>query len=195
MKCVLCEGFSLAVFCKKCYQNLLHISPSSREIDGFKIYTFYHFSDVDFLLRAKYYAIGSRVYRALARRANEYFSHHFSDTISALKQDLGEIFSAGIDCRPKNGYSHVACILREFRRNFHPLFGELRAQNPVQYAGQSLAFRLANKKNYRYDAGAKNLVIFDDIITTGTSILEARDIVQNAGSNVLFAVALCDANL
>ena len=37
------------------------------------------------------------------------------------------------------------------------------------------------------------VILVDDIVTTGTTILEARDTLQKAGTRVLFALVLADA--
>ena len=33
----------------------------------------------------------------------------------------------------------------------------------------------------------------DDVITTGTSMLEARDVITKGGGNFLYGITLCDA--
>ncbi|SQC36255.1 purine/pyrimidine phosphoribosyltransferase [Helicobacter fennelliae] len=44
-----------------------------------------------------------------------------------------------------------------------------------------------------YSAKAKDVMIVDDIITTGTSFGEAIDVCQRSGARVHFGIALCDA--
>ena len=189
MRCLICERFSFKIICNKCFASFLTPTPKTRLIDDFKIYTFYSYSEIDFLLESKYHDIGSRIYPILARSAAKYFLPNFT-----LNESY-KIYGVGIDApiKRKKAYSHVACILKEFSSKITPLYTELKAQNNIKYAGQTLAFRKANKKLYRYGAGVKDLIIFDDIITSGTSMLEAREVIIKGGGNPLFGIALSDA--
>lgn len=183
MRCIVCESLSFRAVCGGCINTI--IAPSIRIVEDFKIYTFYIYSDIDFLMATKYSEIGSRVYSALSHAAATGFMETWN---------LDGIVSVGIDCRPRRvSYSHVACIMRAFRKCFSPLYGQLHAKNVVQYAGKSLKFRQENRRNLVFNAGECDVVIIDDIITTGTSMLEARDVIKENGGNPLFGIALCDA--
>ena len=186
MICVVCERLSIRCICKKCQEVFLRIYPTSRTEGRIKVYSFYRYEDISFLLKSKYYAIGSRVYKILAQKIAQYFFEKNG------KQPC-KIFSVGIDDVIKNGYSHTSIILHAFRKSFTPIYGELRARNSIQYAGKSLEFRKNNPKGLCYCSGARDLVVFDDIITTGTSMLEAHEVISANGGNFLYGITLCDA--
>ncbi len=187
MRCVLCQKLSLSAICKPCQDQYLSITPQIRVLEDIKIYSFYPLSHVDMLIASKYHTIGSRIYKILSERAAQYFAKSWN-------HELSEIYSLGIDCPiAKGAYSHTAIILHSFRRLFKPIYHELRAQNPVKYAGKSLEFRKNNPRNLCYQSGQKTCVVLDDVITTGTSMLEARDAIRKGGGEFLFGIALCDA--
>ncbi|WP_158654733.1 MULTISPECIES: phosphoribosyltransferase [unclassified Helicobacter] len=156
-------------------------------LEDFKVYSFYSYEENAFLLNMKYDAIGSRIYKILAQRASEYFFNHLSVRFPK------DCYGVGIDDDPKKGYSHTGIILKGFSSKIKPIFGELRAKNKVKYAGESLSFRKKNPKNFKCKVSYKDLIIFDDIITTGTSMLEAREKLQKYNNNVLFGIVLSDA--
>lgn len=178
MKCLICAKFCLSVICEKCLDSI-PLRPSVREVSGVSVYCFFAYSDIDFLLSAKYYVIGSRIYAALGKIAGEYF---FSQKAmrEAIRQiientDFGEVKLIGIDDCVRSFYSHTGVLVREFAlssANSHkkskdlqnrakfarkssaivPIYGELKATNQVSYAGKSLAFRQANKRGLTLSA-------------------------------------------
>ncbi|PAF41340.1 ComF family protein [Helicobacter sp. 11S03491-1] len=191
MKCVSCGNFSLKPICKKCLESI-RITPRTRVIEGISIYSFYYYQDISMLLTSKYWVFGSRLLKILAKKASNYFfdSHH--QHLSIWKQN--KLYGIGIDDWVRSYYSHTGVILKEFcKHGIKPSYGQLKAQNNVHYAGKSLQYRQANPRKFFYSGAPKNVFIVDDIITTGTTMAEAKNIVEKSGSNVLFGIALCDA--
>lgn len=193
MKCFVCTRFSFTPICKTCLSNLTP-TPSSRTLEcGLKVYSFYHYSDVEFLLHLKYEVIGSKILSALSRVCAHYFN---------TNNELPEpILAVGLDDEPRGYYSHTAVIVREFTKTIHnlyPTYNALIATNRVSYAGKSLEFRKNNPRNFIYKAKkhtTKNAILFDDIITTGLSLQEACACLQKSGINTLFALTLANARL
>lgn len=178
MKCLICAKFCLGVICNKCLDSI-PLRPSVREVSGVSVYCFFAYSDIDFLLSAKYYAIGSRIYAALGKIAGEYFFSQkaMREAIKGIIEntDFGEIKLIGIDDCVRSFYSHTGVLVREFAissaksskksKNLPnhakssrkssaivPIYGELKATNQVSYAGKSLAFRQANKRGLTLSA-------------------------------------------
>lgn len=186
MKCLICEDFSLSVICKKC-DSFIKLSPQKRHYaDGFAVFSFYEYQSVEFLLKSKYHLIGSRIYKFLAKKAQRYFQ--------SANGDFHGVYGIGVDDRVEHYYSHSGVIVREFAKNFTPLFGALKAQNNIHYAGKSLKYRQNHKKGFVY-SGRRDIsaVLIDDIITSGASIDEARECLEKNGVKVLFALVLSDA--
>lgn len=186
MKCLICEDFSLKVICKNC-DFLIKLSPQKRHYaDGFAVFSFYEYQGIEFLLKSKYHLIGSRIYKFLAKKAQGYFQ--------STKGDFRGVRGIGVDDKVSSYYSHSGIIVREFAKNFTPLFGALRAQNHIHYAGKSLKYRQNHKKGFVY-SGPHDIsaVLIDDIITSGASIDEARECLERSGVKVLFALVLSDA--
>ena len=77
-----------------------------------------------------------------------------------------------------------------------PLFHTLIASNEVSYAGRDLKFRQDNPRDfvlYRNLRG-KEIILVDDIITTGLTLQEAKRSIEEAGGRVLMAFVLSDAS-
>ena len=74
-----------------------------------------------------------------------------------------------------------------------PLHSSLLAQNRVNYSGKSLQYRLSNPRDFLY-TGKHNIdaILVDDIITTGITLQEAQQVLEQNSVNVLFALTLAD---
>jgi competence protein ComFC len=74
------------------------------------------------------------------------------------------------------------------------LYKSLRAQNDQTYSGQKLAFRQSHKRNFISTCQTgMNVVLIDDIVTTGTTLEEAQKVLEKNNVHVLFALVLADA--
>jgi len=135
----------------------------------------------------KHKDIGYFVYNILAKRTFKEFAKNFS-----YKQ---KVYSIAIDDNPKDGYSHTAILNKHLKSKYiKPVFSKLRAQNSVSYSGKSLDFRLNNPRDFKYDFKRDiEVILVDDIITTGTTLKEASKVLENEGIRVLFALTLADA--
>lgn len=187
MKCLLCKKLSLKIICKSC-NNDIKIVPKKRILlDGLSVYSFFDYDNIEYLLKSKYSLIGSKIFKILALKASLYFKNNIAD--------FSEVYAIGIDDKVESYYSHSGVIVKQFSNIFKPLYGTLKASNNIHYAGKSLEFRQQNKKGFIYSGKSNiNVVLLDDIITTGESLKEAREVLQKNGVNVLFALTLSDAN-
>lgn len=139
------------------------------------------------MFRSKYDTIGSKIYAILAETAFKTFAENFEHS--------QRVRAVGIDDRVDKAYAHTAILARALKsKTIRPQYGKLLARNKHQYAGKNLDFRLKNPKDFRY-TGVKNsdLILVDDLITTGTTLCEAKTVVEKTGASVLFALTLADA--
>ncbi|HEB7569849.1 TPA: ComF family protein, partial [Campylobacter coli] len=68
--------------------------------------------------------------------------------------------------------------------------------NHLKYSGKSLKFRQDNKRNFKLLKKINNPVILvDDIVSSGSSLLEAKQFLEKNKISVLFAVVLADAKV
>jgi len=72
-------------------------------------------------------------------------------------------------------------------------YSSLVSMSNISYAGKSLYFRLNNSRNFKY-TGPKHIdvVLIDDIVTTKTTINEAKETLKKYNVNVLFSLVLAD---
>ncbi len=188
IRCILCKKLSLPHICITCQQNFLKPTLSTRIIgDDFKVFSFYRYHDISTLLKTKHTHLGASVYKILADNAMKKFAENFSFENS--------VYAVAIDDHTKAGYAHTAILAKALKSDvITPLFSRLRAGNSVNYSGKSLSYRLKNRRDFSYhDREAKDIILVDDIITTGTTILEAKKAIEKANSTPIFALTLADA--
>jgi competence protein ComFC len=63
--------------------------------------------------------------------------------------------------------------------------------NNIKYAGKSLDFRLKNKKEFIYNGlRGIDVILVDDIYTTGSTINQAIEVLKENDVNILFSIVL-----
>jgi len=185
--CIVCNSFSLRHICRNCLEGALAPSLFTREVEGLKVFSFYKYSEISSLIHYKHKLAGSFILRQLANNSFKKFAQNF-------EYDC-KISAIPIDDNTKSGYSHSAVLANAIKSNiFTPEYKSMRAKNGVVYAGQTLEFRRNNPRDFDFKgAEHKDIVLVDDIVTTGTTLLEAKACAEKAGYDVLFAVTLADA--
>ena len=184
----MCENYSFSIICKRCQNNLLTPNLYKREIaKDFFVYSFYPYKDIKGLINTKYYFYGDRVYNILAKLAFKKFSSNFN-------------FDSHIDIVTINDnndkeYNQSAILSKHLQSHIlHPKYNLLQATNTIKYAGKSLKFRKENPRNFIYKGEENRIIILvDDLITTASTLLEAKKLLEKNNCEVLFALTLCDA--
>lgn len=181
----------MLAFCDACIKELEEFSLGKRELEnGFKVYSFYKYDEIKHLLHSKHHLYGYFVFNALAKLTFSKLKNFFSP-----KLDINAI---ALDDRVENLlYSHSAILAKHLKsESIKPIFNTLQAKNSVRYSGKSLSFRQKNKRNFTLLKKLKNPVILvDDIVTTGLSLLEAKKVLEKNKIPVLFALVLADAKV
>lgn len=190
MRCITCEKISLNIICKKCQNKLLTPSFNKRELQkGFYNYSFYSFSEIEDLINSKYYFYGDKIFNILAKLAFSKFTENFfyDENIIALP----------IDDHTRHNFSHTAILAKHLKSSvIKPKFNCLKAQNIVKYAGKDLEFRQKNPRKFKIcNIPNKNIILCDDLVTSGSTILEAKKILNKKNNKVLFSLTLADAKI
>ena len=188
MRCFSCSKLSLPILCKTCVSQLFVPSMSTRKVGTLDVISFFKYSDIERLLHSKHKPEGYRIYKALAKMTMKPFIAEF------VESDDRDVYIVGIDEYVKSGYAHVALLTRAMKTNYSiPQHSSLLAKNRVNYSGKSLQFRLENPRDFVY-RGKSNIdvILVDDIITTGITLQEAQKVLIEHGVNVLFALTLAD---
>jgi competence protein ComFC len=191
VKCLLCQNYSLTQhICQGCQEKFLKPSLYKRKLsNGTTVISFYKYKEIKELLFTKHTDIGFHIYRLLAKCS---FAP-FCQTFTWQKR----VASIAIDDLPKYGYAHTAILNKALTSSsIKPYTNKLRAQNPISYSGKSKAFREANPRDFSLKSFQEDeVIIVDDIITTGTTLREASDILTQNSKEVLFCLTLADAGL
>ncbi|MDQ7042622.1 MAG: phosphoribosyltransferase family protein [Sulfurimonas sp.] len=189
MRCLMCENLSLKHICKSCQKQYLTPSLYKRYLeDGTLVLSFYKYHEIKELLHTKHTDIGFYIYNILAQNSLKKFAGNFSIE--------DKFVSIAIDDNPKQKYSHTAVLNRTLHSSrIKPIYNRLIAKNSVSYSGKSKAFRLSNPRNFQLKAfKQKRVILLDDIITTGTTLLEAVKVLKASGKEVLLCLTLCDVS-
>ncbi len=187
MKCFFCETYSILLICNNCQKKFLTPFLYKRELQkDFYNYSFYSLSDIQSLINSKYYFYGDEVFHTLAKLSFKKFAENF------LFNEI--VYSIGIDEHTRHDFSQTAILSYHLKSKFiKPLFNRCKATNIVKYAGHDLEFRKKNKRDFVVNISDKKLILVDDLITTGTTILEAKKACEKKNNKVLFSLTLADA--
>jgi competence protein ComFC len=188
MKCIICQNYSFKHICKTCQNRFLTPHLITRILpDGFKIYSFYHYSDIEDLIKTKHTHIGAAVYTILAEIAFRRFANEFSFP--------NRVYALAIDDHVQRGYSHTAILTKALKsKNIVPVYSSLRANNHVTYSAKSLEYRLQNPRDFNYSFKSKiDAILVDDIVTSSTTLNEAKNKLLKYSVEPLFALTLADA--
>ncbi len=188
MRCFSCSTLSFRILCKQCIEQLFIPSISTRKVGTLDIISFFKYTTLETLLHSKHKPEGFRIYKALANMTMRPFIEEF------VASDNRDVYIVGIDEYVKSGYSHVALLTRAMKAKSSIIqHSSLMAQNRVNYSGKNLQFRLENPRDFLYTGKSNvDVILVDDIITTGITLQEAQTVLISHGVNVLFALTLAD---
>ncbi len=188
MRCCSCGRLSLRVLCDRCRETLFSPTVHTRTVGTLDIISFYRYSTLEPLLLSKHKPEGWRIYRELGKMLFRPFMKEF------IEHDDGTVYIVGVDENVKSGYSHVAQLTHAMKMK-HAIVqpASLRAGNHVNYSGKPLQYRLEHPRDFVY-SGKKdvNVILVDDIVTTGITLQEAQKVLMAHHVNVLFALTLAD---
>ena len=190
MKCLVCENYSLTHICSSCQELFLTPSLYKRRLsNGIEVLSFYKYSEIKDLLHTKHTDLGFYIYNILAKQSFKKFAADFEIDFN--------VSSLAIDDTITSGYSHTAILNKQLQsKNIHPLFNKIRASNSVSYSGKSKAFRIMNPRNFELKSiEDEHLIVVDDIITTGSTLLEATNLLLRQKKQILFCLTLCDVSV
>lgn len=189
MKCLSCENLSFQIICKTCQENLLSPSFYKREIQkDFYNYSFYSYSEIEELIKSKYYFHGDKVFNILAKLSFKKFAENF------IFDEI--VYSVGIDEHARHEFSQTAILSKHLKSKYiKPIYSQLKALNIVKYAGHDLEYRKKNKRKFQTKLTNKKIILVDDLITTGTTTLEAKKVLEAQNNKVLFSLTLADAKI
>jgi len=186
VRCLVCHAWSWSHICKRCQETLLRPTPKKRHIiEDFYVYSFYGYSEIEELLLTKHSYIGAYIYHILAKNSYGLFKKHL---------DL-EAFVIPVDDRiKKDGYAHTAILAKALKsKGLKPRYNTLWASNDISYAGKSLEYRLTHPRGLRYRGPLQDILIVDDIVTTGLTLKEAYYASKARGASPIAALVLADA--
>lgn len=188
MRCQLCLNLSWQPLCKNCLNTILTPNPSKRVLeDGLVVYSVYSYKDIKNLLHTKHTYYGAKVFSQITKHALLPLIKTFT---------CKDIYSIPIDDHIRSGYSHSAVIARELRKHLKPLYKSLRAKNHIRYSGKKLHVRQKEKRDFTLTCKENiDVVLIDDIVTTGATLKEANATCKEKNVRVAFAITLADSSL
>ena len=188
MRCYSCSKLSLKIICKTCEEQLFVPTVSTRKVGTLDVISFFKYSTLESLLLTKHKPEGYRIYKSLAKMTMKPFIEEF------VESDDRDVYIVGIDEHVKSGYAHVALLTRAMKTKYSiPQHSALMAGNRVNYSGKTLQYRLEHPRDFIYTGKSDiDVILIDDIVTTGITLQEAQKVLMAYGVNVLFALTLAD---
>jgi competence protein ComFC len=152
------------------------------------VFSFYRYEELKELINLKYEPVGDQIFEILAKNSFLPFIQNFDyeDDISIIPID---------DSIKKDAnYSHTAVLAKQMKyQNKLPVYGKLRATTHIKYAGKSLEYRQTHSRNLKCTINDKDVILVDDIITTGNTMSQAYEECKAHDNSILFGLVLCDA--
>ena len=186
MRCLICEEFSFSHICKRCRKDYLSPQLFKRKISNLKIFSFYRYEEIGDLIKTKHSYLGFYILNILAKLSLREF-------VKELKYK-NKIYVVPIDDKVGEfGFSHTSILAQNMKsKNIIPKFGSLYSKSKVKYIGQNLHFRQKNKRDFQIRNLKENssVILVDDVITTGTTLKEAKESLEKMKIKTLFAVTL-----
>lgn len=189
MKCILCENYSFSHVCSRCQTIFLTPAIYKRKLsDGTDVISFYKYEEIKELLFTKHTDIGFYIYNMLADLSFKKFAEEF--------HTKEKYVSIGVDDNIRSGYSHTAILNNALKTyNIKPLFNKLKAKNDISYSGKSREFRMLHPRNFELKHfKQKDVIVVDDIVTTGATLTEAIQVLTQQNKNVPFCLTLTDVS-
>jgi competence protein ComFC len=175
--------------CSSCQELFLTPSLYRRKLsNGIEVISFYRYDEIKKLLHTKHTDLGYYMYNILCAKSFAKFAQEFNSEFPVV--------SLGIDDNVRSGYAHTAILNKHLKsKNITPLYNKLVAKNDISYSGKSKAFRIMNPRNFEIKAfDARDVILVDDIITTGTTLSEATNLLRRQKKEVLFCLTLTDVS-
>ena len=185
IKCISCDKFSFNLICKEWQKNLLKPSFLKKELTkDFFVYSFYQYEEIKQFINSKYYFFGDRIFNILAKLSFKQFSKNF--------YFQNKVYAIPIDDHTRHNFSHTAILAKHLQSDIIEVqYNTLKATNIVKYAGHNLSFRQSHKRDFIYKGKSNiQIILVDDLITSGSTILEAKEILEKNNCEVLFALTL-----
>lgn len=174
--------------CSTCKENFLQPSIYKRKLlNDIEVISFYKYQDIKDLIHTKHTDLGYYIYTIMADIAFKKFAHAF-----VFDEEIAAI---GIDDKAKGGYSHTAILNKALKsRYITPLTCKLRSKNSVTYSAKTYEERLRHPRDFQVQKfKQKNVILVDDIITTGLTLSQGCSAMQQQHKDVLFCLTLADA--
>ena len=192
MRCLGCGGFSIRPLCAECTSKFLAPAISKRKAGSLEVISFFGYKDISPLLLSKHTPSGYRLYKYISQAVLKPFFLEFASNIDE------SVSLVAIDERvSKSGYSHTALLSHHAANSkIIPQHAKLLAGNDITYAGKPLQYRLDHPREFQYRGRSGiEVILIDDIITTGITLQQAQAEIESHDVEVLFAVTLADARL
>ncbi|SMP87030.1 competence protein ComFC [Epsilonproteobacteria bacterium SCGC AD-308-O04] len=186
----MCESLSLSHICPTCQETFLTPSIYKRKIlNNIEVISFYKYKDIKSLLHTKHTDLGYYIFSILAKHSFSKFAEEF--------EFPNMVNSIAIDDNSDSGYSHAAILNKALKsKNINPIHSKLRAKNRVSYSGKNKEFRILNPRNFELkDFHGDDVILVDDIITTGSTLMQAIQTIDAQKKEVLLCLTLADARL
>ncbi|MFP4485823.1 MAG: ComF family protein [Campylobacterales bacterium] len=185
MRCLLCLRLSINSICKKCQERLLKPTIYTRNLEcGQKVYSLYPYNEIEELILTKHSDMGHSVYKLLSLKLADVAYKVFGNLCTVVPLESKKIGT----------YSHTALLAKGFKkRGFKVALGALQDRSGYNYGGKTLEYRLKNQRDFELKKEVEDVLLVDDIITTGVTFSSAISTLKTQGIEIVGCMTLSDA--
>jgi len=188
VRCLRCERWAFSHLCRDCRRALSPSLHRRKILGNIPVYAFYRYDEIEPLLLEKHGDTGYHLYRILSELS-------FAPYAKTLELDVPTAL-IGVDDHVRHGYAHTALLVRSMKHpRLRARYGVLRARSKMRYSGKDFAFRLRHPRRFELkDFPETQVILVDDILTTGLTLTQAAETLTGAGKEVLCCLVLASVD-
>ncbi|MFA5878977.1 MAG: phosphoribosyltransferase family protein [Candidatus Margulisiibacteriota bacterium] len=191
-RCLLCKNFSELIICQDCL-NSIDFTQRQINFDSPYLDAIFSLTEYKDQIRAILEQIKFNGYNNLGFVLNSKIMKNID--LSSVKIDLAVAIPIHKARYKKRGYNQVEILFYEVLKKYHylPLISRSKNTPPLFSLDKKERQKILDQAfsiNSKFDIQHKNILVLDDICTSGTTLNEAAKLLKQYGANKIYGLTL-----